>query len=87
MHEVEVQLNSQLILKMILLEVEELNEVKIVIILMHYHEIIKKLILELEDRFQLIQIFLEAILKVHERVDLQLKFLKMKVVNLELFLV
>jgi hypothetical protein len=66
MNEVEVQLNSQLILMMILLEVEEINEVKILIILMHYHEVIKKLVHELEDRFQLIQIFLEVIVKLLE---------------------
>jgi hypothetical protein len=85
MNEVEVSLNSQLILKMISLEVDEINEVKMEIILMHYHEVIKKLILELEDRFQLKQIFLVVILKLLEQVDLQLRFQKMKVEIHELF--
>jgi hypothetical protein len=85
MNEVEVSLNSQLILMLISLEVDEINEVKMEIILMHYHEVIKKLILELEDRFQLKQIFLVVILKLLEQVDLQLRFQKMKVEIHELF--
>jgi hypothetical protein len=85
MNEVEVSLNSQLILMLISLEVDEINEVKMEIILMHYHEVIKKLILELEDRFQLKQIFPEVILKLLEQVDLQLRFQKMKVEIHELF--
>jgi hypothetical protein len=72
---------------MIPLEVEEINEMKmtITITLMHYHEGIKKLVHELEDRFQLKQIFLVVILKAHEQVDLQLRFQKMKVEIHELF--
>jgi hypothetical protein len=85
MNEVEISLNSQLILKMISLEVDEINEVKMEIILMHYHEVIKKLVHELEDRFQLKQIFPEVILKLLEQVDLQLRFQKMKVEIHELF--
>jgi hypothetical protein len=85
MNEVEVRLKNQLIQMIILFEVDEINEVKMEIILMHYHEVIKKLILELEDRFQLKQIFLVVILKLLEQVDLQLRFQKMKVEIHELF--